>query len=68
MIPDYRHAVVSGEDERGLVIFVEVGEELLDLVHNLVDDLYVCQVFLPGPAVSAIRQYQGDIFTAECGR
>ena len=42
MIPDRRHAVVSGEDERGLVILVEVSEELLDLVHNLVDDLYVC--------------------------
>ena len=44
--------MVCGEDEGGLGVPVEIGEELLDLVRNLVNDLYVGHVLLPEAAVS----------------
>lgn len=40
--------MVRSEDECGLRVFVEFGEELLNLARNSVDDLYVSHVFLSG--------------------
>ena len=51
MVPDFRHAVVRGEDERRLFVLIELAEELLSLLDDLVYDLDVRHIFLRMRAV-----------------
>ena len=46
VVSNLRHAVVGCEDERGLLVGIELGEESFGLLDDLVDDLYVGHIFL----------------------
>lgn len=46
MIPNHRHSMIGGENERSLVVVVEVLDDLFGLFDDLVDNLNVLHILL----------------------